>query len=290
MTPRRTAHLFALAAIVLWGNLAWLGVRLSTMPAFLLVGTALTLAGVLSLPTWRQWRVRPRVLALGIYGMFGYHFCLFIALRLAPPLQANLVNYLWPLLIVLLAPLLLRDARLTRWHVIGGSMGFAGAMLAIVGGRSDSADGLAATTDDVALGYGAALLSAFLWATYSLMGRRLRQTGTPFPTAAVGLFCLVSGVLSLACHAVLEPSYRFAATDAWPLAALAIGPMGAAFFLWDAAMKDGDARTIGTLAYLTPLVSTCLLGLGDPSRFGWPIVAALVLVVGGAVVGTRHPA
>ena len=287
MTRSTTANLLALGAIVLWGNLAWMAVRLAAMPPFLLVGSTLAIAGLLVSPTWRQWRVPLRVLALGIYGLFGYHFCLFMALRLAPPLQANLVNYLWPLLIVLLAPLFVRDSRLTARHVIGGFLGFAGAAVAIVGGRI-AVDGTAAATasTDATLGYALALLAAFMWATYSLLGQRMRQTGTPFPTAAVGLFCLVSGALSLLCHATLEAPYRFTTGDVLPLVALAIGPMGAAFFLWDAAMRRGDARVIGTLAYLTPLISTALLGLADPTGLGWPIVVALVLVVGGALIGT----
>ena len=285
-----SANPLALTAIALWGTLAWLGVHLSAMPPFLLVGSALTIAGLLATPVWRQWRVAPRVLALGIYGLFGFHFFLFVALRLAPPLQANLVNYLWPLLMVLLAPLLLRDARLTRRHVLGGLLGFAGAMVAITNGSFPSWEvndaSAAATSVRVAWGYAAALLSAFIWATNSLLGQRFRQRGTPFPTAAIGLFCLVSGLLALACHAMLEAPYRYAASDLLPLAALAIGPMGAAFFLWDAALKRGDARAIGTLAYLTPVISTGLLGLDDPARFGWPIVVALALVVGGALAGT----
>jgi drug/metabolite transporter (DMT)-like permease len=126
-----------------------------------------------------------------------------------------------------------------------------------------------------------------MWATYSLMSQRMRRTGTAFPTAAIGAFCLVSGVLALGCHALLEPGYRVETADLLPLAALGIGPMGAAFFLWDAALKDGDPRAIGTLAYLTPVLSTSLLALDDPKRFGWPIVVALILVTGGAVIGTR---
>jgi drug/metabolite transporter (DMT)-like permease len=31
-----------------------------------------------------------------VYGLFGFHFFLFLALRHAPPVEANLVNYLWP--------------------------------------------------------------------------------------------------------------------------------------------------------------------------------------------------
>ena len=97
----------------------------------------------------------------------------------------------------------------------------------------------------------------------------------------------MSGVLSLLCHATLEAPYRFTSSDLAPLAALAVGPMGLAFFLWDAALVRGDARTIGTLAYLTPLVSTVLLSLGAGERLGWPVALALLLIVGGAVVGTR---
>ena len=286
---RAPANLLALGAIFLWSCLAWLGVKLATMPPFLLVGSALTLAGLLAMPTWRQWRVPPRVLALGIYGLFGFHFFLFAALRLAPPLEANLVNYLWPLLMVLLAPLALREARLSRGHVIGGVLGFAGAIVAIGHGRWTADEGVStvAAHPHAVWGYLAALTSAFIWATYSLAGQRLRRDGTNFPTAALGACCLVSGLLALVCHGILEPAYRWSAEDVGPLAALAVGPMGAAFFLWDAALKSGDAPTIGTLAYLTPVLSTVILGLGAPAGFGWPIVVALALVVGGAVIGTR---
>jgi drug/metabolite transporter (DMT)-like permease len=284
--PTKSANALALAAIALWSSLAWLGVRLAAMPPFLLVGTALTIAGVLASPTWRQWRVPLPVFALGIYGLFGFHFFLFVALRLAPPLQANLVNYLWPLLMVLLAPVLIPGTRLTRWHVIGAVLGFIGAVVAITDGRLPDRHALGGS--EAAWGYAAALLSAFIWATYSLMSRRLRQAGLAFPTPAIGLFCLSSGIAALACHALLEARYDFTKADVLPMTALAIGPMGAAFFLWDAALVRGDARTIATLAYLTPVLSTMLLGAADPSRFGWPIVAALLLVVGGAWLGTRR--
>ena len=284
-----SGNVLALGAIFLWGSLAWLGVRLAAVPPFLLVGTALTVAGVLGLPSWRRWRVPFRVVALGVYGLFGFHFFLFVALRLAPPLQANIINYLWPLLMVLFAPLLLDASRLSRRHVVGGLLGLTGAVVALTGGQAFN--GPAAFASGTApWGYAAALLSALIWATYSLTSQRWRRNGLAFPTAAIGLFCLSSGLLALLCHAWLEPAYRFDERDLWPMAALAVGPMGAAFVLWDAALKRGDARTIGTLAYLTPVLSTILLGLGDPSRFGWPIVMALGLVVAGAVVGTTQAA
>ena len=63
------------------------------------------------------------------------------------------------------------------------------------------------------------------------------------------------------------------------------GPMGAAFYFWDAALKRGDPRSIGSLAYLTPLLSTLNLILFGGQRLTWVSGAAMVLIICGAVVG-----
>ena len=107
-----SATLLALGAIALWATLASLGVALGHVPPFLLTGLALVIGSVPAWPLARQWRVPASTLALGIYGLFGFHFLLFVALRNAPPVEANLVNYLWPLLIVVLAPLFLPGMKL----------------------------------------------------------------------------------------------------------------------------------------------------------------------------------
>ena len=199
----------------------------------------------------------------------------FGALRNAPPVQANLVNYLWPLGMVLMAPLFLPGMRLHGLHIAAALLGFAGAALAIVGGR-DLQSGFA-------WGYLPALASAFVWASYSLLTRRVPA----FPSAAIGLFGLVSGLLSLLCHALLEAPVALSTHDWLLLTAMGLGPLGSAFYLWDAALKRGDARQIGLLSFLTPLLSTlALLCL----RGEWPsasVVLAAALIVGAAVLGSR---
>lgn len=280
------ANLHALGAIALWASLAALGVTLQHVPPFLLTGLALLIG---SAPAWpalpgllRQGKLPLSTLALGVYGLFGFHFLLFVSLRLAPPVQANLINYLWPLLIVVMAPLFLRELTLKPLHLVAAVMGFAGAAIAILGGSDPAIDGGAWHW-----GYLLALASAFVWASYSLLTRRVAA----FPTAAVGLFGLVSGLLSLLCHLVLEstaPSFSALAPRDWLLlTVLGLGPLGAAFFLWDHALKRGDARQIGVLSYLTPLGSTALLvGIsGQPWR--WSIAAAAVLIIGAALISTR---
>jgi drug/metabolite transporter (DMT)-like permease len=269
------ANALALAAIALWATLASLGVALAHVPPFLLTGIALVIGSIPAWPLVARWRVPPATLALGVFGLFGFHLLLFLALRHAPPLEANLVNYLWPLFIVVLAPVMLPGVRLTRAHAAAALVGCLGAMLAIAGGRS--------LAGGFAWGYLPALGSAVIWATYSLGTQRV----APFPTAAVGLFALVSGLLSLACHGLLEPAATLDGGDWLLLGATGLGPLGAAFYLWDAALKRGDARQIGTLAYATPLLSTLLLAATSGLALGpWTAIGGL-LVVGAAVVGVR---
>ncbi len=276
------AYLLALGAIVLWGTLAALGASLTHLPPFLLTGLALLVGSVIALPLsrfdWRQWRVPLPTLALGVYGLFGFHFLLFLALRHAPPVEANLVNYLWPLGMVVLAPVFLPGVGLRAVHVVAALVGFAGAALAIVGGKADALQG-----GGLQWGYLLALGSAFIWASYSLLTQRVAA----FPTAAIGSFALASGLLSLACHVWLEPSVALSGSDVARLVVLGLGPLGAAFFLWDAALKRGDARKIGLLSFITPLLSTLLLLAARGETPGWHVLAAAVLIVGAAIVGTR---
>lgn len=270
------ANVYALGAIALWATLASLGVSLQHVPPFLLTGLALVIGSVPAWPLARQWQVPPRTLALGIGGLFGYHLLLFIALRHAPAVEANLVNYLWPLLIVALAPLLLPGMRLRASHGIAVLAGFAGAAIAILGSAPSAGSGWS-------WGYLPALASAFIWAGYSLLTRRVPA----FPTAAIGLFGLVSGLLSLLCHWAFELPAQLHGRDWALIAAMGLGPLGAAFFLWDAALKRGDPRQIGILSYLTPLASTVLLLLVSQRSLSWSIAAAALLIIGAALVGVR---
>lgn len=134
------------------------------------------------------------VWGLGVGGLFGFHLLYFVALANAPPLEANLVNYLWPLLIVLFSALLPGE-RLRWWHVAGALLGLAGAALLVTDG------GRVAFRAEHAAGYVAALGSAVVWATYSVASRRFGKV----PSDAVGAFCGATALLALLCHLAWEP-------------------------------------------------------------------------------------
>ena len=289
--PRHTtANLLALATIALWASLATLGASLAHVPPFLLTGLGLLAGSVIALPLvrfdLRRLAVTPRALALGVYGLFGYHFLLFTALQLAPPVEANLVNYLWPLGIAALAPLLLPGVRLAPAHLLAALAGLAGAAIAILG-RDGGGATTAASHPLAPLGFACAAGAALIWSSYSVLSKRLASTRHAFPTAAIGTFGFVSALLSLLCHALLEPAVSLSARDLGLIAVLGLGPLGGAFFLWDAALKLGDARQIGVLSYLTPLLSTLTLLWATGRPLTGSIVLATALILGAAVIGTR---
>jgi drug/metabolite transporter (DMT)-like permease len=202
---------------------------------------------------------------------------LFLALRRAPAVEANLINYLWPILMVVLAPWLLPGERLRVRDVAAAAIGFAGAILVITRGqpRLDVEHGA---------GYLLALGSALVWASYSTLTRRVPA----FPTAAVGLFCLVSAVAAALCHVALEPAYGPSAGECGLIALLAIGPMGLAFFFWDAALKRGRPPAIAALSYLTPLGSTLVLVASGRGTLNAASAVGALLIVAAAAFGARR--
>jgi drug/metabolite transporter (DMT)-like permease len=271
----------ALAAVVIWSSLAFLNSRVNTIPSFLAVGIALCVGGLVGLIKVREWRVPPKTFAVGVCGIFGYHALLFAAFTLAPAVEVNLINYLWPLLIVLLSPVFLKSFRLGPRHIVGALLGFAGALLVVSGGSLK--------IDSSALpGYMLAAAAALIWACYSLLTKRL----PPFPTGAVGGFCLISGLLSLGLY-YLElrgpgavPAASLSSLDWLFLVLLGLGPMGGAFYAWDAALKRGDPRVIGALSYLTPLLSTVNLVMLGGKKLSPIAGIAMSLIVAGALVGS----
>ena len=278
----RTATAVGFGAVLLWAALALLTTMVGPVPPFQLTAMAFALGFSLAAAKWLVAResiaghlaLPLQVWALGVGGLFGYHVCFFVALRLAPPVEANLINYLWPLLIVLLSGLLPGE-RLRWWHLAGVVSGLAGCALLIGGGAGGFELKYAA-------GYAAAFAAALTWSSYSVLSRRVRDV----PTDAVGAFCGATAILALIAHLLFERTYVPQGAEWLALLVLGLGPVGAAFYLWDYGVKHGDIKALGALSYMTPLLSTLLLvlfGHGEPSlRLG----LACLLVVGGAVLAS----
>ena len=175
------------------------------------------------------------------------------------------------------------DRRAQGLHLGAALLGFCGAALAILGAANQVDELPRPESAGRAAGYLAALAAAFMWSSYSLLTQRVAA----FPTAAIGLFALVSGALSLLCHWALEAPTSLSLRDGLLLVLMGLGPLGGAFYLWDKALKLGDARQIGILSYLTPLGSTALLIVVTGRQWSWSIALAALMIMLAALLGTR---
>jgi len=283
MTPR-TATLIGLTAILMWSLLAVLTVATGTTPAFQLAAMTFAIGAAVGFLTWigrpgaaRALRQSPLAWMVGVGGLFGYHALYFLALRFAPPAEAGLLNYLWPLLIVLFSSLLPGE-RLASHHLIGALLGLAGTVLLFAGNRSGG------FAPGQLPGLIAAFVAAFVWAAYSVMSRKLKAV----PTDAVAGFCLATALLAALVHGMVEATVWPHTAAQWlAIAALGIGPVGAAFYAWDIGMKRGDIRVLGAASYATPLLSTAFLMLAGFARPSIAIAIAAVLIAGGGFIAAK---
>lgn len=283
-SARLRATLIGTIAIWLWAALALFTTLTPSVPALQLTAMTFSLSALAAVimwtirgdGVWKHFRLAPAAWALGVGGLFGYHALYFLALKLAPPLEASLINYLWPLLIVLFSALLPGE-RLRWFHLAGAALGLAGTVILIAGKGELGFDWR------YTAGYAAAFACAFTWSIYSVLSRRFATV----PTDAVGAFCAATALLSWIGHFVFETTSWPADMPEWAaVAALGLGPVGLAFFCWDHGMKRGDVRALGTMAYAAPLLSTLLLIVFGQGLLTLPVIVSCALIVGGAVLGT----
>lgn len=275
----------AIFALLIWSTLAVSVISLSGLSPLLTTGVALTGGGLVGLP-WVNWKqLELKAMLVGIASMLGYHAIYFLSLRTADPVAASLLHYLWPLFIIFLTPLMLKGHTITRHHIAAGLLGFIGAAACL--------EAVPSVSSGAWFGYVLALVSALIWAYYSVWSKRFAEV----PTATVSLYCLVAGLASLAMYSffstgpVIHNTVKSINFEQWlMLGYLSIGPLGGAFYLWDYAMKKGKPQQIALFAYAVPVVSTLFvhLFLGRELEVATMLGAALVTLA--VVVGNRTTA
>ncbi len=281
MQQSTKGNLSGVFAILLWSTLASLTVLTGKIPPFQLVSLSFFIAFFIGLVLWKRekrgvWihlKLPLKNWIVGIVGLFGYHFFYFLALQNAPTLEANLINYLWPLFIVLFSAFL-PGIRLRWFHVVGVCLGLFG-VIVLVG-----ADKGFSFSAEYAKGYFYAFLCALSWSSYSVLSKYFGKV----PVSSVGAFCGATAILALIFHLMFEPTVIPDIKNFIAIIFLGLGPVGGAFYLWDFGVKNGDIQMLGTFSYATPLLSTIFLvlfGLAKSNGYIW--VACLFIVLGSII-------
>ncbi|MDX1809765.1 MAG: EamA family transporter [Sulfurospirillaceae bacterium] len=279
-------NIVGLIAIIFWATLASFGVLARRIPPLELTSMSFFIAFFIGLILWKKQRKgilihlkHPiKVWLVGVGGLFGYHFFYFLAIQNAPAVEANLINYLWPLFIVLFSSFLPNE-KLRWFHVVGAICGLIGVAFLVGGGHGFHFQA------QYLNGYLFAFTCAMIWATYSVLSRYFAK----IPTSAVGGFCGATAVLALLFHFIFETTVIPNTKELFAILMLGLGPVGGAFFVWDYGLKNGDIKLLGTLAYAIPLLSTLLLialGLSKASYNIW--IACALIILGSLISSMNH--
>jgi drug/metabolite transporter (DMT)-like permease len=273
------------SAILMWAFLALLSTAAGAIPPFQLTALCFFIGAMTGVLRW-MWRpsaVRAlrqpwHVWLVGTFGLCVYHCLYFFAIQNAPPVEASLIAYLWPLLIVLFAALLPGE-KLYLHHVLGAVLGLTGAVVIITKGFT------VGLSDGLKLGHILALACAFIWSAYSVLSRRFGDV----PTDIVTGYCLITAVVALSLHLALEPTLWPQTAMQWAaIVSLGLLPLGLGFYAWDIGIKKGDIMVLGASSYAAPLLSTLVLIAGGYASFNWTIVLACVLITLGAVIAAKN--
>jgi drug/metabolite transporter (DMT)-like permease len=284
----RTATAIGSSAILMWAALAPLTTMTAGIPPIELValtfgiaslgglGWLLLTGGFKALRVFRQ-PIRYWLIAVG--ALYGYHALYFLALASAPPAQASLIAYLWPLLIVVFAAIS-AGSRLRVSHIVGAVLGLIGTAILMVTKHTGPESAPHPT-----IGLCAAFGCALIWSSYSVANRRFSK----IPSDVMVGVCGVVALLGLLTHVIVEPASVWPSNDQWAVViALSIGPVGLAFLTWDFGTKHGNVPVLGTLSYAAPVVSTLLLVVMGRAPATLTLLAACAFVVGGAWIATRQ--
>jgi len=275
------ATFYGVIAIFMWGGLALLGVSTANIPAFQLLFVCFSISALLMflkrLITKEPLLTKPSLTVkqwlVGITGLFGFHFCYFIALKQAPAIEVSLISYTWPMLFAIF---IANKSSVLR-TLIGGLIGFIGICFIILGGVGVSFN------QEHAVGYALAACCALIWSTYSWF-----QSGSDSHVDDIGWLSIAVAMLSLFVHFQLESSdWYFSNMQIIGIILLGIGPVGGAFYLWDLGVKKGNKKLLASFSYCTPLISAIVLSLAGRNPWSANILIALLLILLGGLISNN---
>lgn len=280
----RAATIVGFAAILLWALLGPLTKASGDVPPLQLMAMSFGVAFLIFIIRWRmkgltmasQFSMPLAVWLLGLVGYCGNLLLYFYAMRRAPAEQVNLINYIWPMLMILFSAALPGE-RLRWWHLVGAVIGVIGLLALFWTG-----DGIDIQSRYVPA-YVSVFFSAAIWAAFSVTMRRVKKV----PTEAFGAFAAGTALLALVSHLAVEQTAWPATPGQWmAVAGLSVGPICLAYIAWNIGIRHGQVRLLAAGSFFIPILSTLTMVLMGQANLSINLAVACVLVVAGAVVAS----
>jgi drug/metabolite transporter (DMT)-like permease len=292
MSNESKAVAYAMAAILLWSTVATafkIALQYHSVIG-LLTGASLTSVLVLMAILFAQGKLLQAVrsfpsnlrsaLLLGSLNPVLYYLVLFEAYRRLPAQVAQPVNYTWAITLALLSVPILKH-RLTRRDLWGLLLGYSGVVVISIAGKE-------VTGSLDYWGLALAIFSTLLWAGFWLLNTKKNNLDP-----IIGLFhnFLVSlPILGLLIWFVPPPPIQWGLMSITSLVYVGLFEMGITFVFWQMAlMRTGNAARLGTLIFLSPLISLFLIHLVLKEPLQLATFLGLALIIAGVISSRRKP-
>lgn len=281
----KKSTLFALCAVAMWSTLASATkLLLNGIPNFEVLALCSLIAALFLLiltlcrgkgKIFRQYGGRQyfRMAALSFLGIFVYNALYFYGLGQLSSQTACILNYLWPVMLVIFSCLILKE-KLTLWKGAAILCSFIGVVIL-------TADGSSMAGEHPVLGAAACILDAIAYGLFSVLNKKDDVDQSVMMTVA----WTVSAVCSAICGLAAEQWVPLTVPQLLGFLWLGIVPNAAGYLLWALALKEAeDTSTVSNFAFAVPFLSLIVsaLLLGEKIRLN--AVIALIFIVGGILV------
>uniref|UniRef100_A0A0Q9Z2U4 Aromatic amino acid exporter YddG n=1 Tax=Candidatus Berkiella aquae TaxID=295108 RepID=A0A0Q9Z2U4_9GAMM len=273
LTVKRATYM-GLGALIMWTVEPLLISEVNGLPIFEVLAIiffssfALTALRLTKRRAWHTVLKQPAFIWLaGLTGICLSDFAYIYGAQYAPIAHVDLIDYLWPCLVVAFTSMLPKE-RFTPQHIIGALLGLLGIYVLVH--HEISLNGF---NFNYFIGYLLALFGAVLWGGYSAFSRYFKKV----PTEMIGMYCGLGALLCLGLHLKFETFV----TPTWTQGSLAvvtgISGAGIAYQLWDYGVKYGDVYLLSTITYVARIAAMALLVMFGKEPLTWSLVIACSL-------------
>ncbi len=273
LTVRRATYL-GLGALTMWTVEPLLISEVNSLPIFEVLSIIffssfmLTAIRLTKQKRWHSVLKQPAFIwGAGLLGICLSDFAYIYGAKYAPIAHVDLIDYLWPCLVVAFTSMLPNE-RFSVQHIVGALLGLVGIYVLVHNEVSQNG-----FNTGYLFGYLLALFGAFLWGGYSAFSRYHKNV----PTEMIGMYCGLGAVLCLLLHLKFETFVMPTASEGSLAVLTGITGAGIAYQLWDHGVKFGNVYLLSSATYIARISAMALLVMFGKEPLTLSLVIACLL-------------
>lgn len=280
-------YLYAILTVFIWGTMATVGkILVSNIPSLeaLCIGSAFAFLFLLivnikngTIKELGKYRVKDYAImaGLGFIGLFLYSGLYYYGLTQLSSQEACIVNYLWPMMLVLFSTIILKE-KLTVVKAVAMISSFIGVVILSVGSGASG-------NGNVMLGIGSCVIAAACYGLFSVLNKKANYD----QNIAMMVMWLIVAVCSAVFGLAIEDWKPVVGVQWLGMLWMGVVVNAIAYLIWALALNaDKNSARIANLAYLTPFLSLIISAVVLKEQIQGRALIAFVFIIGGILLQT----